>query len=113
MMTTTQDGREARMRLVIGTIILLSSIDLIMTIMLMTCGKMIESNPLAEWLMEAHPSPRVAIGILKGTSVYICCRLLWAARRSPWGEGGAWLGVGILVCVLFMWTFYIQAICCW
>lgn len=104
----TGSGRERRVLLLLAGVILLSLADLLVTLMHLQSIGMVESNPLAAYLIQATDSPW-ALAAFKGLTVIVCVALLYKARHHLQGEIASWLAVSILVGVSVMWHYYAEA----
>lgn len=103
-----QAGRSRRVLVLIGAIIILSTVDLLITLFHLQSIGMAEGNPLAAYLIRTTGSAW-ALAVFKGFTVVVCATLLYSTRRDIRGEIASWMAVVILVGVLVMWHFYTQA----
>ena len=106
-MDMCQAGRSRRVLVLIGVIILLSTVDLLITLFHLQSIGMAEGNPLAAYLIRTTGSAW-ALAVFKGLTVAVCTTLLYSARRDIRGEIASWLALAILAGVLVMWHFYSQ-----
>lgn len=107
-MDIRQAGRSRRVLVLISAIIILSTVDLLITLFHLQSIGMVEGNPLAAYLIRSTGSAW-ALALFKGLTVAVCVTLLYSTRQDMRGEIASWLALVILVGVLVMWHFYTQA----
>lgn len=100
--------RSGRVVLLLAAIVILSLVDLLITLSHLHTTGMIESNPLVVFLVRTTGSSW-ALTIYKAVTVAVCVMLLYRARKHVQGEVAAWLALMILVGVSIMWHFYMEA----
>lgn len=96
--------RASRVRSILAIIILLSLVDLDMTLVYAKYTGMVEQNPIARELMS-----RGAVWSLVGwkfATVAIAVGLLYKVRKHRSGELGAWLCLGVLCWLTARWMHY-------
>ncbi|MEL7474432.1 MAG: DUF5658 family protein [Planctomycetota bacterium] len=98
--------RSPRVCLLVAAIIVLSVVDLYLTLMFLTHGGMLESNPLARIIINAG-SPVALIGWKIGT-VTLSAFILLRARRHGVAEIGAWVGLAVLCWLGGQWIGYVN-----
>ena len=101
-------GRSRRVLALIVAIIMLSTIDLLITLFHLQSIGMLEVNPLAAYLIRTTGSAW-ALAAFKALTIAVCVTLLYCSRLDIRGEIASWLAMVILVWVLVMWHFYTQA----
>lgn len=100
-------GPEARSRRVLALlvcVIVLSAADLYLTTAHLHSTGMAEGNPIARAIIATN-SP-VLLSLWKGVTVGVGVWILFAARRLPAGEAGAWLCFGVLCWLMVRWMTY-------
>jgi disulfide bond formation protein DsbB len=102
------EHRSDRVRWLLGAIVVLSLVDLLVTLSHMTGSGMFEANPLVQLIAKATGSA-AAIGAFKGLSVLVGVLLLDRTRRHLQAELAAWLMVIVLACVTIQWVQYAAA----
>lgn len=103
-----QTGRSRRVLGLIVAIIILSTVDLLITLFHLQSIGMLEVNPLAAYLIRSTGSAW-ALAAFKALTIAVCVTLLFCTRRDIRGEIASWLALVILIGVLVMWFFYSQA----
>ncbi len=102
---TLQTRRARRVTLLVLGIIVLSLVDLAITLAYLRANWMMEANPLAAYIIRSTNSPWV-LAAFKGCTVAICAALLYRLRRFRSGEIAAWCGIGVLTVMAIMWHAY-------
>ena len=105
---TGQTGRSRRVLGLIVAIIILSTVDLLITLFHLQTIGMMEVNPLAAYLIRSTGSAW-ALAAFKALTIAVCVTLLFCTRRDIRAEIASWLALVILIGVLVMWHFYSQA----
>ncbi|MCZ6834227.1 MAG: DUF5658 family protein [Planctomycetota bacterium] len=100
--------RPRRVMLLLASIIVLSLVDLLITLFHLQTTGMIESNPVVVFLVRTTGSAW-ALALYKTGTVVVCVMLLYRVRKHVQGEIASWLALMILVGVSFMWHYYMQA----
>jgi hypothetical protein len=100
-----QSGRSRRVLVLIAGIIVLSVVDLIITLTHLKGAGMAEANPLARFVINATGSP-ISLASFKLLTVLVCVGLLYKVRRTVQAELAAWCALGILACMSAMWFSY-------
>ena len=85
-------------------IVVMSAVDLYITLLYVRTVGMGEANPLARWMMQ-HFSSDMLIW-WKLFTVALACAILLAARRVRVGEAGAWICCFVLVWLCVRWMTY-------
>lgn len=98
-------GRESRMRRLLGVVVLLSAVDLLLTIGFMQTVGMYEANPIVHLLIEWTGSP-LSVAVFKIISVACGVGVLHRLRRHRPAEIGAWVGAAVLIGVCLLWIAY-------
>jgi len=99
--------RPRRVMMLLAAIVVLSLVDLLITIAHLRSVGMVEANPLAAYLIRTTGS-WWALALYKSATVAVCVVLLHRARRHVQGEIASWLALVILVGVSVMWHCYMQ-----
>ncbi|MGQ0626694.1 MAG: DUF5658 family protein [Phycisphaerales bacterium] len=99
--------RALRVGLLILAVLLMSIMDLSLTLTYLRGPGMGEGNPIARWVMSANCG--WALTAFKMGLVGITCIILWVARRRASGEVAAWACALILVWLTFQWKAYSDA----
>jgi hypothetical protein len=101
--------RSRRVLLLLAGIVVLSAADLVVTLAFAKAGGMMETNPIAVYLVRATQSPW-ALAAFKALSVGTCIALLYCLRRHAISEVAAWCSVAILAGMSVMWHNYSQTL---
>jgi len=99
--------RPRRVMMLLAAIVVLSLVDLVITIIHLRSVGMVEANPLAAYLIRTTGS-WWALVLYKSATVAVCVLLLHRARRHIQGEVASWLALVILVGVSIMWHCYMR-----
>jgi hypothetical protein len=97
--------RIRRMHLLLIGIVILSVLDLLLTLDHLRTNGLLEANPLVVALVESTQSVWVLV-LYKSVSVGICVGVLFSLRRHRSGEIGAWCGLAVLVGLSVLWNVY-------
>lgn len=100
-----ESRRARRVTLLVLGIIVLSLVDLAITLAYLRANWMMEANPLAAYIIRSTNSPWV-LAAFKCCTVGICAALLLHLRRFRSGEIAAWCGIGVLTVMAIMWHAY-------
>ncbi|MHC4990393.1 MAG: DUF5658 family protein [Planctomycetota bacterium] len=84
---------------------LLSAVDLLITLTHLTTTGMMEANPVAAWLIRTTGSPSM-LAIYKSLTVGIPIALLFRLRHKVQAEIGSWCGLAVLIGVSLAWHGY-------
>lgn len=97
--------RSGRVLTLLSGFVVLSLVDLLLTIGFMSTVGMFEDNPLVRLLIEHTGSVHVLIPF-KLATVAAAFGILYAIRNRMQAEIGAWLAVGVLAAVTVQWSRY-------
>jgi len=100
------DRRCERVAGVLLAVLILSVLDLALTLGCMMQGGMFEANPIVVHLAQSTQSPAI-IGLFKVSTVLVGASMLFRLRRHPQAELAAWLIAIILAAVAFQWIQYL------
>ena len=100
--------RQSRVLILLVAIVVLSALDLLITLSHLQTTGMIESNPVVVFLIKTTGSAW-SLAFYKAGTVAACVMLLYRARKHVQGEIASWLALMILVGVSIMWHFYMEA----
>jgi hypothetical protein len=89
----------------LSVIVVLSAIDLALTLYWMKTVGMYELNPLVAYLARATDSP-LALSAFKCASVLVSSGLLFRLRNHVQAEVGAWTAALVLVALCVRWANY-------
>ncbi len=95
-------ARPRRVSWLLAGVLLLSLIDLLVTIAHLRSVGMVEANPIAAFLIRSTNSVWV-LSAYKLVTVGICLSLLYRLRRHVEAEMAAWCAIAILTGVLCQW----------
>lgn len=98
------EARERRVFLLLFGVLAMSAGDLYMTLTHLTGPGMLEGNPLARGIMGFN-SP-VALTLWKLVTVSLGVGILIYARRTRFGEVGAWICCALLTWLTIRWVDY-------
>lgn len=87
-------------------IMIMSAVDLYLTLLYVTHTGMNEMNPLARAMME-YQSPAL-LSVWKGGTVMLCVGILLVIRRQRSAEIGAWAGVLLMGWLMSYWMLFIH-----
>lgn len=87
-------------------IMIMSAVDLYLTLLYVTHTGMNEMNPLARAMME-YQSPAL-LSVWKGGTVLLCVGILLMIRKQRSAEIGAWAGVLLLGWLMSYWMLFIH-----
>lgn len=99
-----QRRRSWRVLMLTAAVLVMSLVDLHITLLYVRTVGMGEANPLARWMMM-HFSPNVLIW-WKLLTVSLACAIFVMARRTRIAELGVWVACGLLVWLTIRWTIY-------
>jgi hypothetical protein len=100
-------ARTRRVLYLLSLVIVLSLLDLYLTLLFATYGSFAEANPLARAIMQSQ-----SIGLIvawKLGSVLTTVGILYTVRRARSAELGAWVCLAVLGWLTFQWTAYLDA----
>ena len=97
--------RSSRVTVLLTAIVLLSMLDLVLTVGHMTSNGMFESNPLVTALVE-WSGTALAVIDFKALSVLVGVSLLYRTRRHVSSELAAWLMTIVLAVLAVRWAQY-------
>jgi hypothetical protein len=100
-------GRGYRVVAILCAVLLLSLGDLYMTVEHLTSVGMFEQNPVARAVMGAGST--LALTLWKLCTVGLGLAILYRARRTAWGEMGAWVCLLALLWLTVRWALYADA----
>ncbi len=109
---TPRPARARRSRRVIALLVavmILSAIDLLLTIRYLGTTGMFESNPIVVMLVEWTGSA-AAIALFKLVSVGTAVTTFYELRRHPQAELGAWVAVVIMGGLSVQWARYAREV---
>ena len=104
-LSPTEIHRSERVTWLLGGVIVLSLIDLILTISYLTSVGMSEGNPIAAWLVTETNSIW-PLALYKAITVSICVTLLYRTRYRSQSEVASWCAMLILVALSVWWNQY-------
>lgn len=99
-------GRSFRVGFMLAVIVVLSLLDLLLTLIYVTEIGLIEDNPVARLVLEIG-GPRLLVAA-KVVSVGFCTGVLFWARRRGIAELAAVIGVVVLVWLTVRWMSYMH-----
>lgn len=99
-------GRTARMVALVSVIVVVSLIDLYLTLLYLKHGGMGESNPIARWVMGMNCE--WVLGVWKFVLVGGACGILLWARKRWTAEAAAWFCAVVMVWLGARWIKYIE-----
>lgn len=99
-------GRQARVAALLAVIVVLSLLDLLLTLIHVTEIGLIEDNPVARLVLETG-GPRLLIAA-KLASVGFCTGVLFWARRRAFAELAALFGAVVLIWLTIRWGSYMR-----
>jgi len=102
---TIAADRSLRVSVLLIVILLLSIVDLVLTVHYLTTWGLAESNPIAAWLIRGTRSVP-ALALYKAMTVTVAVGCLYAARRHRLGEWASWGAVVILLALCWRWSAY-------
>ena len=94
-------GRSLRMKIAVAAIILMSLVDLELTLIYSMSVGMLEKNPIARMIMQTG-SPELLVAWKVGT-VGLAAVIFWCTRRHRASEAAAWLCVLVLGALMTHW----------
>src|SRR5262245_58319930 len=102
-------NRDTRVMIALIIVVVLSGVDLALTLHYLTGGGLLEDNPIAAALVLATGSVS-AVVLLKGVSVGVAASILHHLRWRAAAELGAWLAVIILTGLTIQWAQYAHCV---
>jgi hypothetical protein len=101
------DGRSRRVIGLLLVMLLLSAIDLGITLDQMTTVGMLEQSPFAHAVVKVSGTSTSLI-FLKTISLIVNMGILCSLRHRWQAEVGVWVGLGILCWLMVRWSLYLQ-----
>jgi hypothetical protein len=99
--------RSERVIWLLAGVVILSFVDLFLTISYLTTVGMSEGNPIAVWLLHTTNSVW-PLALYKVATVAVCVSLLYFNRRKRQSELASWCAMIILVALSIWWNQYSQ-----
>ena len=99
--------RSERVIWLLAGVVLLSLVDLFLTLTYLTSVGMSEGNPIAVWLLHKTNSVWL-LAAYKMMTVAICVSLLFLNRRKRQSELASWCAMCILIALSIWWNQYSQ-----
>jgi len=99
--------RSERVIWLLAGVVILSFVDLFLTISYLTSVGMSEGNPIAVWLLHTTNSVW-PLALYKIATVALCVSLLYFNRRKRQSELASWCAMIILVALSIWWNQYSQ-----
>jgi hypothetical protein len=99
--------RSERVIWLLTGVVILSFVDLFLTISYLTTVGMSEGNPIAVWLLHTTNSVW-PLALYKVATVAVCVSLLYFNRRKRQSELASWCAMIILVALSIWWNQYSQ-----
>jgi len=106
LLPCTWPNRSNRVNLLMFLVVIMSLVDLYMTLQQMTNQGMFEGNPLVVLLVQWTNSS-VGIAIYKALTILIAVGLILRLRLYASAELGAWFMMLVLVLLIIQWVRYI------
>ena len=100
--------RSVRVGALIVGILVLSAADLYMTLLHLSVGGLLESNPIARAVMSHSAASTIALW--KIGTVLFSCGVMWWARERRLGELAAWCCLAVLAALTVRWMVYADGI---
>ncbi len=100
-----ESQRSERVTWLLGGVVVLSFVDLFLTITYLTTVGMSEGNPIAVWLLHTTNSVWPLV-LYKLSTVAVCVSLLYHYRCKRQGELASWCAMIILVALSVWWNQY-------
>jgi len=97
--------RSRRVTILVVGILLLSLLDLILTLYNLRTIGMAEANPIAAWIVEETGSAWL-LSAFKACSLIVSCGLFYAFRTRRSAEFACWFSIGVLVVLAIAWHRY-------
>lgn len=104
--THADDRRAWRVVLLTAIIVLLSAVDLRLTLTYIDTGGFAEANPIARWVMQANC--QWVLAAFKFSMLSITCCIFYFCRHRRSVELGAWLGVLLMAWLMVRWQTYAE-----
>ncbi len=99
--------RSERVTWLLAGVVILSFVDLFLTISYLTSVGMSEGNPIAVWLLHTTNSVW-PLALYTVATVAVCVSLLYFNRRKRQSELASWCAMIILVALSIWWNQYSQ-----
>lgn len=100
--------RATRVLLLLGTALIVSVADLIMTLKFVTSVGMIEANPIARWIMRSGDATTLTIFKMALTLASLGTIFYFRKKRSA--EVAAWIAFAIMLALSFRWFNFVTAV---
>jgi hypothetical protein len=100
-----RSARPRRVVILLLSIVLLSTVDLVITVINLRTVGMIEVNPIAHYIVSTTQSA-TALAFYKVFTVVVCVALLYRLRHSVQCELAAWFCVVVLAALACYWGIY-------
>lgn len=101
--------RESRITILIGSFVILSALDLVLTVGHICTIGLFEDNPIIVWLAHSTGS-WIAIASYKSFTVAVTSAILFRLRKYRSAEFGAWVCVLVLTLLALVWIEYLNEI---
>jgi hypothetical protein len=102
---SSETHRSQRVIWLLVGVVMLSIVDLFLTLTYLTSVGMSEGNPIALWLLQATHSVW-PLAVYKGITVAVCVTLLYRTRAKRQSELAAWCAMLILFALSVWWNQY-------
>lgn len=100
--------RGVRVTLLLGAVALVSIVDLMLTLKLVTSVGMIEANPIARMVMQTGDTTYLTI--FKMTLTAISLGAIFWCRRHKLGEIAAWICFCVMLALSLQWAFFLTKV---
>lgn len=100
-----ESARSRRVVILLGGIVVLSVLDLVMTLAYLLTIGMQEANPIAAMVIESTNSA-LSLTCFKLLTLLIAGWCIFRIRTHTSGEAAAWVCLAILVALSIQWHFY-------
>lgn len=101
--------RDQRVSALLLVVVILSAVDLVLTLGFMTTTGLLEQNPIVQWLVATTNSP-AALVAWKAVTVGFSVGILHWLRGYRSAELASWLLVGILAWLTLRWADYFEVV---
>lgn len=99
------NGRSLRVGALLSVVLVLSLVDLSLTIQHLTTVGFAESNPIASWLIRVTRSTAV-LALYKLVTVLVAVGGLFVVRRHRIAELASWGAAALLIALCWRWQVY-------
>lgn len=100
--------RATRVLLLLGTALIVSVADLVMTLKFVTSVGMIEANPIARWIMKSGDA--TTLTIFKMVLTLASLGVIFYFRKKRSAEIAAWVAFGIMLALSLRWFNFVTAV---